>query len=250
MRSSRDLAALLPNLLTLVNLLCGASAFYVLAAHGSPMLALGLLAVALVADLLDGRVARALGVEGPLGAVLDSLADLVSFGLVPAAAIAIASSESPTWLSYAAGAAVVSAAGYRLARFTAEALAPLSERSAPPLAKPAFKGLPVTIPAAILVGAVVSGVSPHPAVLAAFAIVLSGLMVSRIPFRSFKERPLGLILTPVLVLAVALSLMAGSTRFGVGAALALGGLLFVVLGLSKAASTHLVRRRRLSEDAV
>lgn len=42
------------------------------------------IAVAAVFDLLDGMVARALGVSGPLGKQLDSLADMVSFGVAPA----------------------------------------------------------------------------------------------------------------------------------------------------------------------
>ncbi len=225
----------LPNALTLTNLLCGAAALVVLLTQGDPALVLVLLSVALVADLLDGRVARALGVSGPLGAVLDSLADLVSFGLVPAAAIAMASEAAPSPLAMVAGAAIVCAAGYRLARFTAEALtlAGTPTEQVPP-AKPAFKGLPVTIPAAILVGATVSGINPPPGVLAITAIVLSALMVSRVPFRSFKDKPLVAVAAPVLFLAAVFSVAVGSTVFGVGTTLALGGLAFVLFGLAHA----------------
>jgi CDP-diacylglycerol--serine O-phosphatidyltransferase len=41
--------------------------------------------VALVFDVLDGRVARARGTDSPLGRELDSLADVISFGVAPAA---------------------------------------------------------------------------------------------------------------------------------------------------------------------
>lgn len=233
----------LPHLLTLTNLLCGTAAFALLVSGGSPGIVLTLLAVALVADLLDGRVARALGVSGPLGTVLDSLADLVSFGLVPAAAVALASTETSA-LSLVAGAAVVGAAGYRLARFTAEALtAPPSTQSGPkaPTQKPSFKGLPVTIPAAILVGAAVSGFQPSPLVLTLTAVLLAGLMVSRVPFRSFKDRPLGLILAPIALLGVGLSIALGSARVGIGAALLLGGVYFVLYGLLTAATRQVTR---------
>lgn len=226
----------LPNLLTLTNLLCGAAAIVVLVTHGEPSTVLALLSVALVADLLDGRVARALGVSGPLGAVLDSLADLVSFGLVPAAAIAMASQGHPSVLSWIAGASIVCAAGYRLARFTAEALTLAgAPTTAEPKGKPSFKGLPVTIPAAVLVGATVSGMNPPPAVMAIASLALSALMVSRVPFRSFKDKPLMAVAAPVLFLAVVATVAAGSAVFGVGSTLALAGLFFVLYGLANAA---------------
>lgn len=74
--------ALVPNLITVVNLLCGTLA--ILCSFGGyidyvPYLVLG----SFVADFLDGFVARALGVSSPMGKELDSLADMVSFGLLP-----------------------------------------------------------------------------------------------------------------------------------------------------------------------
>ena len=45
----------------------------------------GVPSVALVMDALDGRIARRRGVASPLGQELDSLADVVSFGVAPAA---------------------------------------------------------------------------------------------------------------------------------------------------------------------
>ena len=46
--------------------------------------ATGFILIAVVFDFLDGFSARALGVESPMGAQLDSLADLVTFGVAPA----------------------------------------------------------------------------------------------------------------------------------------------------------------------
>jgi len=48
------------------------------------MLAVYLMGGCLLADILDGALARKLGVDGPLGIQLDSLADVVSFGVLPA----------------------------------------------------------------------------------------------------------------------------------------------------------------------
>lgn len=74
----------IPNLLTLLNLLMGCMALYFIFTQQFNMV-LWLLLIAGVADLLDGMVARWLKVDGGLGKQLDSLADVVSFGVVPGA---------------------------------------------------------------------------------------------------------------------------------------------------------------------
>ena len=72
----------LPNLLTLTNLACGAMAIkYWL--EGDYHFAAVLVFVALIADFLDGFAARALKISGEFGKQLDSLADMVTFGLLP-----------------------------------------------------------------------------------------------------------------------------------------------------------------------
>lgn len=74
----------LPNALTLANLFCGCCALlYTL--YWQPQTAALFTAASFVFDYLDGMVARALRVSSPLGKELDSLADVVSFGVVPGA---------------------------------------------------------------------------------------------------------------------------------------------------------------------
>lgn len=74
----------LPNALTLANLFCGCCALlYTL--YWQPEIAALFTAASFVFDYLDGMVARALHVSSPLGKELDSLADVVSFGVVPGA---------------------------------------------------------------------------------------------------------------------------------------------------------------------
>lgn len=74
----------LPNLLTLANLFCGCCALlYTL--HGDPLTAAWFTLGCFLCDYADGMAARALGVSSPLGKELDSLADVVSFGVVPGA---------------------------------------------------------------------------------------------------------------------------------------------------------------------
>lgn len=80
----------LADLLTLANGACGVVAVFIAigvasdAARGSIYLAAGLIPVALVFDVLDGRVARYRHEASPLGRELDSLGDLLSFGVAPA----------------------------------------------------------------------------------------------------------------------------------------------------------------------
>lgn len=90
----------LPNLLTLSNLICGCIAIvYILNVPASmvmtpygPSLQLGMeqlymgsifICIAALCDVLDGLTARALNLLSPIGKDLDSLADVVSFGVAP-----------------------------------------------------------------------------------------------------------------------------------------------------------------------
>ncbi|RMF52684.1 MAG: CDP-diacylglycerol--serine O-phosphatidyltransferase, partial [Bacteroidetes bacterium] len=75
--------ALLPNLLTLGNLAAGSWAI-ALSYQQAWALFAAALGIAMVCDWLDGFAARVLRAESPLGKELDSLADLVSFGIAPA----------------------------------------------------------------------------------------------------------------------------------------------------------------------
>ena len=72
----------IPNTLTLINLFSGCMAV-VFAFMGQLDLIPIFVGISLIADFADGMVARALKIHSPLGADLDSLADMVSFGFVP-----------------------------------------------------------------------------------------------------------------------------------------------------------------------
>ena len=71
------------NGITLANLTCGLLAIPLALNPDTSHYAFYLVLLAAVLDFFDGFVARLLGQEGPLGQQLDSLADLVSFGVVP-----------------------------------------------------------------------------------------------------------------------------------------------------------------------
>lgn len=75
--------AMLPSLFTLANMLCGFSAI-ISALNGDFSVAAVLIGIAIVLDIFDGAVARAVGAITPFGLQFDSLADLISFGISPA----------------------------------------------------------------------------------------------------------------------------------------------------------------------
>lgn len=70
----------IPSLLTLINLCCGFTAII----YGELELGAVLIICGAIADLFDGAVARMLNATSDIGLQLDSLADMVSFGLAPA----------------------------------------------------------------------------------------------------------------------------------------------------------------------
>lgn len=70
-------------MITCCNLLSGAIAVY-LSTQGAFMLAFAFILLGAFFDFFDGMVARKLGVSGPLGIQMDSLADDITFGLAPA----------------------------------------------------------------------------------------------------------------------------------------------------------------------
>jgi CDP-diacylglycerol--serine O-phosphatidyltransferase len=72
----------IPNTLTCGNLLCGCIGV-VEAFHNNLLLSCILIGIALIFDFFDGFLARLLKVSSPIGKDLDSLADMVTFGLLP-----------------------------------------------------------------------------------------------------------------------------------------------------------------------
>lgn len=76
----------IPNLLTISNLICGCIALH-LTFKGNLVVTAYVIGLAVLFDFLDGTAARLLKTTSKIGKQLDSLADMVSFGLVPGAVI-------------------------------------------------------------------------------------------------------------------------------------------------------------------
>jgi CDP-diacylglycerol---serine O-phosphatidyltransferase len=89
-----------PNFLTCCNLLCGCLGI-VFIFQGSLNISAYLIFIACMFDFLDGFAARLLGVSSPIGKELDSLADVVTFGVLPSFLVFSLINKSILALSYA-----------------------------------------------------------------------------------------------------------------------------------------------------
>jgi len=206
---------LLPNLLTICCLFGG---FYAIIAaiDGNFERATIAIFVAMVFDGLDGRVARLMHTETAFGKEFDSLADMVAFGLAPAVVcyqwgVERIAEYGAAWgrFGWIAAFFFAAATAMRLARFNA--------RSATQ-DKRYFEGLPSPSGAAIVAAFVALAhaydVTGLPGLILAFAITAlsATLMVSKFPYRSFKDRAAGervryskLLLVPLVIALIAVN---------------------------------------------
>lgn len=224
--------ALLPSLFTMGNMFCG-YACIVFSLRGDFETAAPFIGIAIVLDMLDGRIARLTGTASDFGTELDSLADVISFGIAPAI-MAYAWGLSPLGrLGMFSGFLFVSAAALRLARFNIQSAAGGDKRY--------FVGMPSPAAAAIPASTVYllsDGITDYRAALPVLAMVLvpALLMVSTIRFRSFKtidlqmRRPY----TVLFLIAVAMVAVATHIRYAlVGAAYAYLASGFIGLAISR-----------------
>ena len=106
----------IPNLLTISNLICGCIALH-FTFQGELVFTAYLIGLAAVFDFMDGAAARLLNVSHPIGKELDSLADMVSFGLVPGSVVFHLLEDTPL-SQYSFMALVIPIfSAYRLAKF-------------------------------------------------------------------------------------------------------------------------------------
>jgi CDP-diacylglycerol--serine O-phosphatidyltransferase len=193
-RELRHGVFLLPSLFTVANMFCG-YACVVHAMRGELETAAPFIGIAIVLDMLDGRIARMTGTATAFGLELDSLADVISFGLAPAVLAFAWGLGELGRVGWAAGFIYVSAAAMRLARFNIMASAPADKRYFVGMPSPPAAGVaaatvfawpyPLTEPVDLRM--MFSEPAPWQA-LGAVAVMLipAALMVSTIRFRSFK----------------------------------------------------------------
>lgn len=172
---------LLPNLLTTAALFAG---FYAIVAAMKGLFDTAAIAIfiAMVADGLDGRVARLTNTQSSFGAQYDSLSDMAAFGIAPALVLYSWSLYSLGKLGWLAAFVYAAATALRLARFNTQ----VSD-------KRYFQGLPCPSAAGIVASIIWMGSSYQidgttvAIPLALMTIIVASFMVSTIRYSSFKS---------------------------------------------------------------
>ncbi|HPO07830.1 MAG TPA: CDP-diacylglycerol--serine O-phosphatidyltransferase [bacterium] len=200
-------AHLLPNLLTCSSIACGLLAI-VYTMDGKFELASWMILVAFVFDGLDGKVAKLFKVSSPLGVELDSLGDVISFGVAPS--LLLGRMLYPAWqkLGISLILVYVLCTALRLARYNV--MAHTARR-------PHFTGLPCPAAAGLLTSLVLmlsfynvdlTHGGPLRVGMHILTIVLAVLMVSRIRYVDLAVRYVerGSVFNHSVILALALGL--------------------------------------------
>ena len=197
---------LLPHLITTAGLFFG---FYAIvqAFGGRPDLAAGGIILAMVCDAIDGRVARLAKSTSRFGVEYDSIADTVSFGVAPAMlAFSAGALQELGWTGWVLAFIYTACAALRLARFNVQ----------PERYTGRFEGLPSPAAAGMVLSSVwfggflrESGLALDiPAALAGLGVALVGLlMVSPIPYRTFKGVRLAGSYPTVVVMVIAFAVI-------------------------------------------
>ncbi len=204
---------ILPNLFTLSSVLCGFYAILIAtkaeAGDDDFYRAALLIVFAMFFDTIDGRVARLTKTQSAIGVQLDSLADVISFGVAPGVLVYRWSLHELETLGVLVCFAYIACGTIRLARFNVLATAP---SGAPKKPSKYILGLPIPAAAGILVSLVVANVAARstsfrhvlstPWLIVTVSIALAIFMVSTIRFRSFKDlkmswRLLGFVLVTI-----------------------------------------------------
>lgn len=222
----------IPNTITSMNLLAGIMGV-ICAVYGIPDWALICMLLAAVFDFCDGLAARLLKAYSPIGKELDSLADMVSFGVLPAILIMNCMQEQgvPTWLCYIALFIAVMSA-IRLAKFNVDTRQTTD-----------FLGVP-TPTCALLCASFSAYVSAQPDgflahlagtvwFLPLVSIALGLLLVSEIPMFGMKVKPGHKLLDTKRIVFLVLSVIAIVLALAVGKDVSLAILLVFVIYLAE-----------------
>lgn len=246
---------LLPNIITLSSIFCGFDSIRLSATAGSDddyYRASLLLIFALFFDMLDGRVARLTKTQSAFGLQIDSLADVISFGVAPALLVFKWSLYQRPTLGLVVSFLFAGAGAVRLARFN---VLSMGESGKPTKPGKYIVGLPVPGAAGILISLIVANhavagelMGPkYVWAMMALTVFLGFLMVSTVRFRSFKDLKLNARSVAVVFFAVGSSAV---VSLQTKPAFVLVWLLafYVAIGLAESV-VSIPRRRREAEAA-
>ncbi|MCL2243552.1 MAG: CDP-diacylglycerol--serine O-phosphatidyltransferase [Treponema sp.] len=236
---------ILPSLFTCGNMCFGMLSIFS-SIEGNFITAAWFLIGALACDIMDGRIARMTKTTSEFGLQLDSLSDLVSFGTAPAVMMYMLVLNSMGKIGFAIAILFVLCSALRLARFNALAHSGEPQKH--------FVGLPTPASAGVIISFVLSYQLLAPAefslnfntipalmelmpaffnIMPIVIVVLSFLMVSNIPYMSFKKLKLTRVRTIqffalVIVLIILIVIFPQNIIFIIFSVYAASGLLFYV----------------------
>lgn len=207
------LRMMVPNLITVLAICAGLTGIR-LAFEGRYELAVAMVLLAAFLDGIDGRIARMMRATSNFGVQMDSLADIVNFGVAPALVLYVYVLDQARSIGWIAALIFTIAAGLRLARFNVMVDRP----NKPKWLSEYFVGVPAPAGALLVLLPVYLGflgveASPYYAYgSAAYTVAIGYLLVSRIPVWSGKaqgvirrENALPFILVVVLYVALLMS---------------------------------------------
>lgn len=186
-RSDMPLTMLLPNVVTITALCAGLTAIK-MGFHGQFKGAVIMILIACVLDGLDGKLARLLGSESPMGAELDSLADAVNFGVAPALLVYAFAMQDTTGAGWIAALVYAITCVMRLARFNLD-----SKSETQGATGSRFVGVPAPAGAFLVMLPLFLSFQANdpefvpPVLVGCYMIGVGLLMISRIPTFSFKK---------------------------------------------------------------
>ncbi|MDP7650488.1 MAG: CDP-diacylglycerol--serine O-phosphatidyltransferase [Rhodospirillales bacterium] len=194
---------MIPNILTLLALCAGMTAIRYGLQERWEHAGLALL-VAAILDGLDGRIARVLKGASKFGAELDSLSDFICFGVAPSLLLYMWTLSGAGRIGWVLALLFSVCCVLRLARFNTN----LDETDQPAWTSNFFAGVPAPAGGGLVMLPMFlsfhfgEGLFKQPAMVAVFVVVVSALMVSRIPtfaFKKFRVAPRWILPTMLLV---------------------------------------------------
>ena len=239
-RRLRRSVFVLPSLFTVANLLCG---YYAIlsAMNGMYRNAAIAIAIAIVLDSMDGFIARLTNTASEFGLQLDSLADIISFGVAPSILVLVwGFSGVDTRLSCAVAFTFTICGAMRLARFNIQS----GHRNH-------FVGLPIPAAGGTIAAIVYFFDTPisdsfYASCMVVVTFILAFLMVSTVRYNSLKGITLGrkshLAVLVIAIFFVLIFLLSRPTLLTLAVAYTLSGPVFKVFGL--------LRRKKMEDDTV
>lgn len=217
--------SIIPNALTALNLIFGIGAI-ISTFEGRFYEAALFIVAAMISDGLDGRVARYLNASSEFGKELDSLCDLVSFGVAPAIlSYAFLLKDLPGMTGYIVAAFFATCGALRLARFNVNT----------GVVKGYFMGLPIPAAGCVVATFIMLGIKPLGFIFPVMVVLCGYLMVSTIKYPDFKGQGEKIRIIPVvmtlLISGYILFTMKDAILFVPFFAYALFGILNTIFGL-------------------